>query len=120
MTDDDLEADIARLIALRRTRRTLGFQYYETSGTRSRQGKPVKRDRPPRASRANGYQFTERGLAVEVELLATVAAEAHARLVERDTFQQTVSERRRAFLAKYPPLIPSCGYPQAQVGKVGV
>lgn len=70
---NELDADIARLLAVHHNRKRLGYSYYETSGhaARSAQGRPLRADRGiaqrDRASRAGGYQFRPGYLQAELD-----------------------------------------------------
>lgn len=131
MTDDDLDADIARMIATHRARKTLGFQYYETQGTRNRQSQPIippgmnaairmtweqhcETYKPGKYGRAVAQQDLER----DADLLECVLTAALARATQIGRRNGTVRYGKviRSVVHGSPRRIS--GNPQARVGKV--
>lgn len=51
MNRTELDADIARMLAVHRNRKTLGFSYYQTSGRRQRTQKDPVAERKDAAER---------------------------------------------------------------------
>ena len=57
MTDDEIEADIARMLQTHRARKTLGYSWYDTRGGYGKRSRTTKAEREAkRAQRARKRQ----------------------------------------------------------------